>query len=98
MSTLTISPWVGKGTSTFTVADRVGLAADFGSVYQNFALSPDTTRVHTLDSGFFRMVNVATRNLTTIAGNSTQNIQDGIELAACVGGGGGVLAVDPNHT
>ena len=95
LNTWTRSAWVGKGCSS--VVDGVGSAACFGTLSNNFALSRDNRRVYTVDSGYFRMVNVATHNLTTLAGNSTLIVRDGIGAAACVSNSA-ILAIDPQHT
>jgi hypothetical protein len=99
ISTMTVSEWVGGLVND--EVDGIGTAARIGETRQskvNLDITPDNSRVYFADSGNIRMIEVKTRNVTTIAGcGFSGDMVDGIGRSACFGIDVIVL-VDPSQS
>ena len=97
LSTWTLSPFVGQY-GVGKVQDGIGTNAGIGIFHNgNSAMTPDNAWIFFEDFGYIRMVQVNTSNVTTIVGNGSILLVDGVARKACVGSAG-VLAIDPAQT
>ena len=93
LSTWSLSAFVGSWTGQ--IVDGIGMAGSFVTTGAAlFAMTPDNAFIYMQENGLIRMIRIATRNLTTIAGNGTQLVVDGTGRSACVTSGS-ILKVDP---
>lgn len=79
----TVSTFAGSGTAAYL--DGIGTAAQF-QLPDGLAISPDGTTLYVADytASRIRAINIATRAVTTLAGNGTGSFVDGIGTAASI--------------
>jgi hypothetical protein len=89
---LNLNTWalttVAGSTANTAPLDGIGLAARFTGIWANsLVMLANRTRAYLGDGAFIRTVALANIHVTTLVGNGTVAVVDGVGRAACVGNG-----------